>query len=107
MQAVQTNIIGTENVVRAVYGFNVEAMVLLSTDKAVYPVNTMGMSKALAEKIIQAKARNLFKNSKSRLMITRYGSVLASRGSVLPLFFKQACTGKQLTITDPRMTDFS
>lgn len=106
LQAVQTNIMGTENVVRAVCDFEVEAMVLLSTDKAVYPVNAMGMSKAMAEKIIQAKARNLVKNSKSRLMITRYGNVLASRGSVLPLFFKQARSGKQLTITDPSMTRF-
>jgi UDP-N-acetylglucosamine 4,6-dehydratase len=104
MEAVQTNIIGTNNVVEAAISKGVNKLILLSTDKAVYPINAMGMSKAMAEKIVIANARNADGNT--ILNITRYGNVMASRGSVIPLFVSQAKAGKDLTVTDPAMTRF-
>jgi UDP-glucose 4-epimerase len=105
MEAIKTNTIGTENAVKAAVANKVKKFILLSTDKAVYPVNSMGMSKALAEKIIVAKSRNLT-NSDTILCATRYGNVMASRGSVIPLFIDQIKEGKDITITDPNMTRF-
>ena len=105
MEAVKTNIIGTENVLNAAIANNVEKVVVLSTDKAVYPVNAMGMSKAMMEKVMVAKSRNVEKN-KTVLCGTRYGNVIASRGSVVPLFVDQILKGKNITITDPSMTRF-
>ena len=105
MQAVQTNIIGTNNVLISSEKYNVKKIVVLSTDKAAYPINAMGMSKALMEKIAISKARSLNKSS-TMFNVTRYGNVMASRGSVIPLFIKQIKEGKNLTITDPNMTRF-
>ncbi len=104
MEAVRTNIMGTENAARAAYENGVKRFVLLSTDKAVYPINAMGMSKAMAEKVIRSIARNI--ESETVFNITRYGNVMASRGSVIPLFVEQAKKKEQLTITDPDMTRF-
>lgn len=105
MEAVRTNIQGTENVTRAAIDNAVRRCVVLSTDKAVYPINAMGMSKALAEKVMVAKSR-LCDPSKTVLAATRYGNVMASRGSVIPLFVEQILGGKPITITDPQMTRF-
>ena len=105
MEAVRTNIVGAENVMRACIEHGVSRCVLLSTDKAVYPINAMGMSKALMEKAMVAKAR-LCDPGKTVLCATRYGNVMASRGSVIPLFLQQLQEGKPLTITDPNMTRF-
>jgi UDP-glucose 4-epimerase len=104
MQAIQTNITGAENVLEAAYQQKVSNVVVLSTDKAVYPINVMGLSKAMMEKLMVAKSRVLGKNH--FFSATRYGNVMASRGSVIPLFVSQIKTGKPLTITDPNMTRF-
>ena len=104
-QAVATNIAGTDNVVRAADACNVGSVVCLSTDKAVYPVNAMGMSKALMEKVAQAYARN-HPGSATTVAVTRYGNVMCSRGSVIPLFVEQIRAGAPLTVTDPEMTRF-
>lgn len=105
MEAIKTNIIGTENVLSGALEAGVSRVVVLSTDKAVYPINAMGMSKALAEKVVVAKSR-LCDPSKTIFCATRYGNVMASRGSVIPLFISQLMAGKDLTITDPNMTRF-
>ena len=105
MQAVNTNIIGTENVLEAAIINGVKRVVCLSTDKAVYPINAMGISKAMMEKVMVAKSRNV-DDSKTVICGTRYGNVMASRGSVIPLFIEQMRAGQPLTITDPNMTRF-
>lgn len=105
MEALKTNVIGTENVVTAAIAQGVSRVVVLSTDKAVYPINAMGMSKALAEKVMVAKSR-VCDPKRTVLCATRYGNVMASRGSVIPLFVNQLMSGKALTITDPTMTRF-
>lgn len=105
IQAVQTNVLGTENVLNAAITSGVKRVVCLSTDKAAYPINAMGMSKALMEKVIVAKGRNL-KDSETTICLTRYGNVMASRGSVIPLFIDQMRKGNPITITDPKMTRF-
>lgn len=105
MEAVKTNIIGTENATEAVIQCGVKRMICLSTDKAVYPVNAMGISKAMMEKVFVAKARNI-DPSKTTICGTRYGNVMASRGSVIPLFVNQIQSGVPITITDPEMTRF-
>lgn len=106
MEAVRTNILGAENVLNAALANHVRNVILLSTDKAVYPINAMGLSKAMMEKLMIAKARTLNGNNGTILCATRYGNVMASRGSVIPLFIKQIKEGKPLTITDPNMTRF-
>lgn len=106
MQAVQTNINGTENVFDAALACGTEKVILLSTDKAVYPINSMGLSKAMAEKVMNAKSRLLTERLKAAFCATRYGNVMASRGSVIPLFVSQIKSGKPLTVTDPQMTRF-
>lgn len=105
MQAVRTNVLGTENVLEAAIEQNVQRIVCLSTDKAVYPINAMGISKAMMEKVMVAASRNL-ESTKSVICGTRYGNVMASRGSVIPLFVAQVLAGKPITITDPSMTRF-
>lgn len=105
MQAVRTNIIGTENVLDSAIEHGVKRVVILSTDKAVYPINAMGISKAMMEKVMVAKSRNL-SGRDTVLCGTRYGNVMASRGSVIPLFCDQIAAGKDLTVTDPEMTRF-
>lgn len=105
IQAVKTNILGTENVLEAAIANSVERVVCLSTDKAVYPINAMGISKAMMEKVMVAKSRNLDSN-KTVICGTRYGNVMASRGSVIPLFVDLMREGKAITITDPNMTRF-
>ena len=105
MQALKTNVIGTDNVLEAATQNSVKRVVCLSTDKAVYPINAMGISKAMMEKVMVAKSRNLDQN-KTVICGTRYGNVMASRGSVIPLFVDQIRAGKALTITDPNMTRF-
>jgi UDP-glucose 4-epimerase len=105
MEAVRTNILGTENVLNAALACQVKRVITLSTDKAVYPINAMGISKAMMEKLMAAKAR-MTDHSKTKLSGTRYGNVMASRGSVIPLFVKQIREGKPLTVTDPNMTRF-
>ena len=105
MEAVRTNIMGTENTMRAAADAGVKRFVLLSTDKAVYPINAMGISKSMAEKVVRAYSRTLPEDS-TVFNITRYGNVMASRGSVIPLFVEQIKEGKQLTVTDPTMTRF-
>ena len=104
-QAVKTNVVGSYNVIEAAAAAGVQSVVLLSTDKAVYPVNAMGMSKALMEKTAQAFARS-HPRSKTTVSLTRYGNVMYSRGSVIPLFVKQIQAGGPLTLTEPRMTRF-
>ncbi|RQW80629.1 MAG: NAD-dependent epimerase/dehydratase family protein [Geobacter sp.] len=105
IEAVRTNVLGCENVLNAAIENHVSRVIVLSTDKAVYPINAMGMSKALSEKVMIAKSRNL--NSSGMIFCgTRYGNVMASRGSVIPLFVEQIRQGKPLTITDPNMTRF-
>jgi UDP-N-acetylglucosamine 4,6-dehydratase len=107
IQAIQTNILGSENVLEAAVINNVKKIVVLSTDKAVYPINTMGMTKALMEKIAISKARDpRLKNYGGVICATRYGNVMASRGSIIPLFINQIKENKPLTITDPEMTRF-
>lgn len=105
MEAVRTNVNGTENVMNAATANRVKRVVVLSTDKAVYPINAMGISKAMAEKLMVAKAR-MQGASETVLCATRYGNVMASRGSVIPLFVSQLKEGKPLTVTDPNMTRF-
>ena len=105
VEAVQTNTLGAENVMKAALASNVRKVIVLSTDKAVYPVNAMGMSKALMEKCMVAKAR-MFGTGSTVFCGTRYGNVMASRGSVIPLFLNQIQAGEPLTITDPHMTRF-
>jgi UDP-glucose 4-epimerase len=105
LEAVKTNILGTDNVLTAAQKFEVKKVVVLSTDKAAYPINAMGMSKALMEKVMVAKSRNL-DDSKTIFCGTRYGNVMASRGSVIPLFIEQMKNNKPLTITDANMTRF-
>ena len=105
IEAVQTNTLGAENVMKAALASNVGKVIVLSTDKAVYPVNAMGMSKALMEKCMVAKAR-MFGKSSTILCGTRYGNVMASRGSVIPLFLRQIQAGEPLTLTDRNMTRF-
>jgi len=105
IEAVQTNTLGAENVMKAALAFEVSKVVVLSTDKAVYPVNAMGMSKGLMEKCMVAKAR-MFQDSSTVFCGTRYGNVMASRGSVIPLFLNQILAGEPLTVTDPNMTRF-
>ena len=107
MQAIQTNILGSENVLEAAAVNNVKRVVVLSTDKAVYPINTMGMTKALMEKLAIAKARDSRVRSNGGVICaTRYGNVMCSRGSIIPLFIQQIKEGKPLTITNPDMTRF-
>jgi len=105
LEAVRTNILGAENVLRAAIEHGVSRCIVLSTDKAVYPINAMGLSKAMMEKVMIAKSR-LCDPGKTVLCATRYGNVMASRGSVIPLFLNQLQSGKPLTITDPTMTRF-
>jgi UDP-glucose 4-epimerase len=105
MEAVRTNILGAENVLRASMEHGVERCVVLSTDKAVYPINAMGLSKAMMEKLMVAKSR-LTNRANTVLCATRYGNVMGSRGSVIPLFIEQLLAGKKLTVTDPGMTRF-
>jgi UDP-N-acetylglucosamine 4,6-dehydratase/5-epimerase len=105
MEAVRTNILGTENVLNAAIACSVKRVVVLSTDKAVYPINAMGLSKAMAEKIAVAKSRMCVPGG-TIICATRYGNVMASRGSVIPLFIKQLKTAEALTVTDPHMTRF-
>jgi UDP-N-acetylglucosamine 4,6-dehydratase len=107
MQAIQTNILGAENVLEAAARNNVERVVVLSTDKAVYPISVMGISKAMMEKMAVSKARDTrVKNNNAVYTATRYGNVMCSRGSIIPLFIKQIKEGKPLTITNPKMTRF-
>lgn len=105
MEAVRTNVMGTENVLNAATENNVKRVVVLSTDKAVYPINAMGISKAMAEKLVVAKSR-VQQKGETVFCATRYGNVMASRGSVIPLFVSQLKEGKPLTVTDPNMTRF-
>ena len=105
MQAVRTNVLGTENVLEAAIAAKVKRVVCLSTDKAVYPINAMGISKAMMEKVMVAASRNLA-GTGTVICGTRYGNVMASRGSVIPLFVEQVFAGKPITVTDPSMTRF-
>ena len=104
LEAVKTNIIGTENLLKAAISSKIRKVVLLSTDKAVYPINAMGISKAMMEKLMLSKA--LMNNNKTIFCATRYGNVMCSRGSVIPLFVNQIKNNKPLTITDPEMTRY-
>lgn len=107
MEAIKTNLLGAENVLEAAAGNNVKKVVVLSTDKAVYPINSMGMSKALMEKLAISKARDKrVKDNNCTICATRYGNVMASRGSIIPLFIEQMKSGLPLTITNPEMTRF-
>ena len=103
MQAVKTNVIGTENILNSAIKADVQKVIALSTDKAVYPINAMGVSKAMMERVVVAKGRT---NTRTMIACTRYGNVMASRGSVIPLFINQIRNGKPITITDPQMTRF-
>ena len=105
MEAVRTNVVGSENVLDVALQFHVQKVIVLSTDKAVYPINSMGLTKALSEKVMIAKARNI-NDTGTVFCGTRYGNVMASRGSVIPLFVDQLKQGKELTLTDPKMTRF-
>jgi UDP-glucose 4-epimerase len=105
MQAVRTNVLGTENVLEEAIAAGVKRVVCLSTDKAVYPINAMGISKAMMEKVMVAASRNL-EGTNTVICGTRYGNVMASRGSVIPLFVEQVLAGKEITVTDPAMTRF-
>ncbi|WP_051944723.1 SDR family NAD(P)-dependent oxidoreductase [Verrucomicrobium sp. BvORR106] len=105
MEAVYTNVLGTENTLKAAIANKVGNVIVLSTDKAVYPINAMGMTKALMEKVASAQSRNLSPGS-TTICVTRYGNVMASRGSVIPLFVQQIKAGRPLTLTDPGMTRF-
>jgi len=106
MQAVETNIIGTNNVLESAIAHGVSNVVVLSTDKAAYPINAMGISKAMMEKVAISKARQLGQGAQTTISCTRYGNVMASRGSVIPLWIDQIKAGKQLTITEPEMTRY-
>lgn len=103
MEAVKTNVLGTQNVIRAAANNGVKKVICLSTDKAAYPINAMGISKAMMEKVAIAESRN---SGKTTICLTRYGNVMASRGSVIPLFIEQIVNGQEVTITDPDMTRF-
>lgn len=105
-QAVRTNVLGTENVLDSAIQHGVKNVVVLSTDKAAYPINAMGISKAMMEKVAIAKGRQLGENGATTICCTRYGNVMASRGSVIPLWVEQMKMGKPITITDPNMTRF-
>ncbi|MCD0486888.1 polysaccharide biosynthesis protein [Pedobacter sp. MC2016-14] len=105
LEATKTNVFGTQNVIDAAVANNVEKVICLSTDKAAYPINAMGISKALMEKVAIAASRNII-NDTTTVCLTRYGNVMASRGSVIPLFLKQIQEGATITITDPKMTRF-
>ncbi len=105
MEAIRTNVIGTDNVLTAAIDAGVKRVVCLSTDKAAYPINAMGISKAMLEKVVFARSRNI-DPTKTTICCTRYGNVMASRGSVIPLFIDQMNAGKPLTVTDPNMTRF-
>jgi UDP-glucose 4-epimerase len=106
IEAVQTNVMGTENVLDSAIEYKVKRVIVLSTDKACYPINAMGISKAMMEKVAVAKARHLGDNPETIICCTRYGNVMASRGSVIPLFVQQIKKGENLTVTDPKMTRF-
>ena len=106
MQAVYTNVEGTNNVLESAVAHGVSSVVVLSTDKAAYPISAMGMSKALMEKVVVAKGRSLGPGAKTTVCCTRYGNMMASRGSVIPLFIDQIKAGRPLTVTDPEMTRF-
>lgn len=106
IEAVNTNVLGTQNVLDSAFEHHVKRVIVLSTDKAVYPINAMGISKAMMEKVMQAKARSITGESDTVFCGTRYGNVMASRGSVIPLFVEQIKSGKDLTITDSNMTRF-
>ena len=106
MEAVKTNVIGTDNVLTAAIEAGVKAVICLSTDKAAYPINAMGISKAMMEKVAIAQGRALGTNAQTTICCTRYGNVMASRGSVIPLWVEQMMSGKAITITDPDMTRF-
>ena len=106
MEAYLTNVIGTENVINASIENHIKKLVLLSTDKAVYPINAMGISKAMAEKVLLSRARVMNNENDTILCATRYGNVIASRGSVIPLFISQLKSKKPMTLTDPKMTRF-
>lgn len=106
LEAIKTNILGTENVIDVSIVNNVEKIICLSTDKSVYPINAMGLSKALMEKVIISKARSIGNKSKTKICITRYGNVIGSRGSVIPLFINQIKDNKSITATDLTMTRF-
>lgn len=106
LEAVKTNVLGTDNVLTAAIRNKVKKIICLSTDKAAYPINAMGISKAMMEKIIVAKARQLGNDADTTICLTRYGNVMGSRGSVIPLFYKLISEGKPLTITDPHMTRY-
>ncbi len=103
LEATKTNVLGTQNVIDSAIYNNVKKVICLSTDKAAYPINAMGISKALMEKVAIASSRN---SKKTVVCLTRYGNVMASRGSVIPLFVNQIKNNEPLTITDPKMTDF-
>jgi UDP-glucose 4-epimerase len=106
MQAVRTNILGAENVLASAIEHGIKKIIVLSTDKACYPINVMGISKAMMEKIAIAKGRTLGENAETTICATRYGNVMASRGSVIPLWIDQIKDGREITITDPAMTRF-
>ena len=106
MEAVRTNVLGTENVLESAIKFGVKNVVVLSTDKAAYPINAMGISKAMMEKVAIAKGRSLGADATTTICCTRYGNVMASRGSVIPLWVDQIKSGQPITITDPHMTRF-
>lgn len=106
MEAIKTNVVGSENVVRSAINAGVKSLVCLSTDKAVFPVNAMGMSKAIMEKIVTAAAREIGADAKTTLSCVRYGNVMYSRGSAIPLFIGQIKQGKPITLTEPTMTRF-
>lgn len=106
MQAVQTNVLGTNNVLESAVAHEVSRVVVLSTDKAAYPINAMGISKAMMEKVAIARGRQLGPSAKTIICCTRYGNVMASRGSVIPLWMDQIKAGKQVTVTDPNMTRY-
>jgi UDP-N-acetylglucosamine 4,6-dehydratase len=106
MQALETNVIGTNNVLESAVAYGVKNVVVLSTDKAAYPINAMGISKAMMEKVAIARGRSLGVNAKTTICCTRYGNVMASRGSVIPLWIEQMKAGKAITITEPEMTRF-
>ncbi|MGM0945464.1 MAG: polysaccharide biosynthesis protein [Bacteroidota bacterium] len=105
VEATKTNVLGTENVIKACVANKVKNVICLSTDKAAYPINAMGMTKALMEKVAVAESRNI-QGNKTKVCLTRYGNVMASRGSVIPLFVEQLKAGKELTITNPEMTRY-
>ena len=106
MEAVRTNVIGSENVLRASVAAGVRSVVCLSTDKAVFPINAMGISKAMMEKVAQSLARSLGPNAQTTISMVRYGNVMYSRGSAIPLFIRQIKTGQPITVTEPNMTRF-